>query len=97
MLVTIGITKEHIAKGFPENCTKCPVALAICEITNHNIIPKISEVEVSWLNAKTGSTFSSSVLPDAAQNFIRDFDAADPIDRVQPFEFKLDIPPAFVV
>jgi hypothetical protein len=96
---TIAVTAEHIAKGKPDNCRECPVALAILAA-----MPEARRVDVIQIgdsltytrirvipdNARPANrTTLEAPLPAEAARFIRAFDNGEP---VEPFSFTVDIP-----
>jgi hypothetical protein len=82
---TIRVTAEHIRLGKPEQCTSCPIALAILDA-----FPGITGVAVNpgWATAYRGDDdpVLDAFLPKEASQFIDDFDDLLP---VTPFEFQV--------
>lgn len=74
----IKVTEEHIAKGRRGCCERCPVALAIREMT------PCESVRVSSVILRIADTHVA--LPWHAGVFVTDYDQGRP---VQPFEFEL--------
>jgi hypothetical protein len=85
-MTTITVTAEHIAKGVPESCRHCPVALAI-----KDALPGIELIAVDDTRVHLGGAACDVKidLPPAAQHFIEAFDCDDP---VEPFSFTVDYP-----
>src|SRR6267154_1413791 len=83
--MTIRVTADYIIKGRPEQCSKCPIALAILDA-----FPGITGVAVNpgWATAWRGDDdpVLDAYLPKEASQFVDDFDGLMP---VTPFEFAL--------
>lgn len=69
----IEVTSEDIERGVPDNCHHCPIALAARRAGLNT-----PEVDSAFLNGM--------VLPDAATEFILDYDNGEP---VEPFSFEV--------
>lgn len=86
----IDVTQEDIDKGQQSACYFCPIARAM---------NRASRDGTTWAVFPASCRADSTdrvgerrlVLPPAAREFIRAFDAREP---VSPFSFDLDIPPA---
>lgn len=87
MKTTIHVTTEDIVQGEPENCYKCPIALAA-----HRVFPSAGYVVVTTdeivLYTVTHKPFHYDNLPAIGREFVRRFDEGDQVD---PFDFELDI------
>jgi hypothetical protein len=88
---TIRVTAGHIRRGKPEECSKCPVALAILDG-----FPEVTEVIVNqeWATVKRGEAdpFLDAEMPLAAREFISAFDQPSlwiGPSPVKPFEFEV--------
>jgi hypothetical protein len=93
--MTICVTAEHIAKGKPEQCSKCPIALAILAA-----FPVLASVAVNpeWASVERVAgddpdvLFLDAELPQAARDFIAAFDQPSEWhgpSPVHPFEFEV--------
>jgi hypothetical protein len=89
--MTIRVTADHIKLGKPEECTKCPVALAILDA-----FPAGTEALVNqdWATVKRGpdDQFLDAELPQPAREFISAFDQPSEWigpSPVRPFEFQV--------
>ena len=90
MKVKIKVKKEHIACGVMEDCSKCPIALAIRAV----IKPQHKgRVEVCALGLDMGIGSGFITLPKIAIRFINRFDEAL---SVKPLTFTIDIPNGFL-
>lgn len=81
----IRVNPEHIDAGEPDNCEKCPIALAVLEQFGDKLAwIEVSEAEISL---HTPGTEYAADPPAEAVEFITRFDNCDP---VQPFEFTVE-------
>lgn len=76
------VTQEHIDKGEPLKCYKCPIAHAIQEATG----------DLNWrvYDKVCGNKTEIYELPSVAVKFVRTFDMIG-ATIVEPFEFDLPI------
>lgn len=79
------VTQDHIARG-RQGPNSCPVALALKETSSDfaNVI-----VGPQWFfsrNEEFHITYQSTNLPKKVQQFIKKFDAGEP---VKPFSFEI--------
>lgn len=65
--MTITVTQEHIAKGLPQRCQFCPIALAM-----KDALPGCETIRVFGTSATDGEKVWK--LPPLAQDFIKTFD-----------------------
>jgi hypothetical protein len=89
--VTITVTQDHINEGWPCNCGRCPVALAlIAAIPGAGLADVWVEDDearaVIWLDDER-STLNLR-LPAEAHDFIAAFDGGSP---VSPFAFEAEV------
>jgi hypothetical protein len=90
--VTVAVTQDHISRGTPSDCGRCPVALALLDA-----MPGAYLAEVCWAgpDARAWATVwlprgtLTGWLGEAAGPFIHDYDFGDP---VEPFTFTMHIP-----
>jgi hypothetical protein len=87
-MTTINVTAEHIARGEPENCERCPVALAIMDALPGAGVPEVGPSQVTFRVAD--DKWADIDLPQAAGDFIETFDGGTA--DVEPFTFDLDYP-----
>ena len=81
----ITVTQDHIDKGTPCKSTSCPVALALRVAFPDEFLIFATEEEATLLGLDGVRTIA---LPDAARDFISDFD----VDRTGvPFQFDCDV------
>ena len=66
----VSVTAEHIARGCPEEGTRCPIALAVQEATGRETI-----VDGSFISCYTSKGLRSYRAPREVQKFICNFDA----------------------
>lgn len=91
MKVTISVTPEHIEKGRPGACGKCPIAIAFVEQ-----VPKCSSVDVNYsrISAHIGDERHRGTLPPTAVTFVDDLDfRGREAPGVKPFVFEIDMIP----
>lgn len=88
MSTVINVTAEHIAKGERQECTRCPIALAI-----ESAIPEADYLAVYSTAAvfNVGDVIAEIALPAAAERFIHSFDLGY---SPEPFSFELTYPEA---
>lgn len=79
--LTVSVEQRHIEKGQRRNCYFCPIALAIQEQVNAQI------VEVNCRYVKINHVIKR-ILPKIASDFIQNFDHK--ADAVTPFTFKIN-------
>jgi len=87
--IKVKVTEEHIAHGYAESCTKCPIALAIREqvkLDKEQTIFVRPYVATIYYNKDESLKFVSYLLPEAAHQFIKTFDKGR---EVEPFEFEM--------
>jgi hypothetical protein len=80
--VIIEITKEDIAAGDTDNCTTCPVALAMRRATGELW-------SVDYLEVNRRRDGAAVVLPELVTDWIERFDIHE---EVLPLQFELEIP-----
>ena len=85
-MTTVSVTAGHIAKGKRDDCTRCPVVLAV-----RDAFPAASSVLVSGLHVymQISRRELEHELPAGVQEFIHAYDTRQP---VAPFTFDLDYP-----
>ena len=81
--VKVRVTKADIRAGKQCNATECPLALAMHRALGERAVVGLCE----WNRFMRDETF---LLPDAACEFRRNFDNAEP--GVKPFAFIVEIP-----
>jgi hypothetical protein len=87
-MTLISVTAEHIARGEPDSCRFCPVALAI-----NGAFPDAGLIAVDGDHVALcdGPSLSNNWIeldmPDPARRFIEAFDQGG---HVEPFTFELD-------
>lgn len=86
--VTISVTQKHIEEGIQQICNRCPIALAIRDLLPLHW-PNDESVSVWGGAADLYPSKTRLLLPDAAIQFIEDFDIGE---IVQPFSFELEVP-----
>lgn len=91
---TVNVTREHIAKGEPCMCSRCPVALALLAA-----IPAADEAIVYLLDDTCGGGAEGTVwatggyqlrltLPPEVKDFILAFDGGG---SASPFSFEAEV------
>jgi hypothetical protein len=91
MKVTINVKPEHIEKGRPGKCGKCPVALAFVEQ-----VPRCSSIDVNYerIAAIIDDELHRGELPPTAGAFIDDLDfRGKAAPAVKPFLFEISMIP----
>jgi hypothetical protein len=83
--IKISVTQKNINSGTRDECTTCPVALAIITRTGRNVLVASDCVDFSPDNYYSGKMIP---LPRSARRFINRFDQAKP---VEPFNFFLEV------
>ena len=85
-MTAVSVTAEHMANGFPGDCTSCPVALAV-----EDAFPQATGVTVGhrYISIDDGGQTVCLIIADDVQDLIHDIDAGD---YVEPFSFDLDYP-----
>jgi hypothetical protein len=87
-ILKVSVTQADIDSGHRNDCTECPIALAINRAAPFDLAYSFkvrhSYVEV-FMNNKTGAN-EFWELPYEAKMFIRNFDKNKP---VKPFEFEI--------
>ncbi len=81
--LVVEVKDTHIKEGVKCACMSCPIALAIIDATKakaHEVFVGGSYVDLYGRHRQ---------LPDAARQFIADFDCGMP---VIPFSFELELP-----
>ena len=88
MTTIVVVTTEHIERGEPENCERCPVALAIMDALPAAGVPEVGPSQISF--RVSDYQWADIGLPPEAIDFIETFDGGT--DDVEPFSFELDYP-----
>lgn len=85
--IEVSVTAEHIAEGKRNDCSRCPIALALSRIVPpEGRVYVYSDHAVFSILGK-GPYFGD--LPDDAQYFVQMYDKAR---SVGPFTFTMQIP-----
>lgn len=84
-MIKVQVRQEHIDGAKPRTCTKCPIALAIKDLTGYPMVD-VNNIVVTWWDP-VELKFKMLYLPISAQQFIRAFDSDQ---AVLPFEFELE-------
>lgn len=79
--MTINVTYSHIINGHREDCTRCPITLALRDAG----LTKATSGNLSVSGIPGRPAFP---LPESARKFIRRFDEGH---SVEPFSFELDL------
>jgi hypothetical protein len=90
MTTIVVVTTEHIERGEPENCERCPVALAIMDALPAAGVPSVGPSEVAFRVAD--DMWTDVHLPPEVSDFIESFDGG--ATDIGPFSFDLDYPAA---
>ena len=96
MKLQIKVTEKHIRNGKPCSTLNCPIALAVLQELNKWWNPfkrfsvMVNFVEVIILNRLSKTSPIIAKLPEAAVNFIGEFDFKTQRQGFYPFEFELD-------
>jgi hypothetical protein len=87
----ITVTAEHIARGFPEDCERCPIALAIADAFPDLTYVAVGPEAITLQNEppRDHSPYAEIEVPRRALEFIWDFDDGR---SGEPFSFDLDYP-----
>lgn len=99
--VEVNVTREDIDLGERQECTKCPIARAICRLVKADTLVEVGEV-VTLINGPKTWTLD---MPEIADEFVESFDddsAADTGEDEEttfaasstfaPFKFNLELP-----
>lgn len=81
----VSVRQRHIAFSPPQHPELCPIARALMDLGWTNISVGAFNVTMQMPNSKQWYLY---LLPEKARNFIRDFDAGQP---VEPFEFEMNL------
>lgn len=88
-LLTINVTQEHINAGIPEDCQRCPIALATLDALQ--AWPTVSiAVDDDRIELENGYTRAIYPLPADARAFVSDFDSIDSVIYCEPFTFDVE-------
>ncbi len=90
MTIVVDVTAENIAKGVKDDCSRCPVALAIRRALSLNVNETSDYVTVNEdeIEIRRDGRNLSIETPEVAEEFILNFDYGDP---VEPFTFPLEL------
>lgn len=78
----VKVTAKHIRAGIPEDACRCPVALAINEVSHQECCVAGNEFYFFGGNRQT--------LPWRAADFVKRFDNG-PKCRLKPFSFRINL------
>lgn len=88
--ITIEVTADDIAEGIPQNCSHCPIALAVART---GIAKFINVYPGSVRLRNTMTRYGDLVLlPKNAILFIDAFDSDFGRQFVEPFSFEIEAP-----
>ena len=89
--VTVRVTEEHIAAGIQEDCTRCPVALAIRDAVPgyFSVMVFNEEVRLAKYAARGGMLSTRVATPVGVKDWIYAFDRRL---VVAPITFELELP-----
>ncbi len=99
MELEVYITEDVLLKSArcprDSRATECAIAIAIRDIFPDSIVGTHS---IIFEESDCCKMIATAALPEKAIRFIRDFDAASPVERAQmrPFKFKFEIPPVVI-
>lgn len=79
----VSVTATDIALGVQEDCSQCPIALAIEAASGSNVTVSVSPWDI---HAYGDNRAWEAATPEAAAEFIRRFDHGH---KVVPFDFTL--------
>lgn len=87
----VRVTGKHIAGGIANSCTRCPIALALCDALTPELLPdlaiSVGDLHVSVrFDGATGRRRRHAAMPEEATKFVHAFDLRG---HVEPFEFEL--------
>lgn len=85
--ILIRVREEHIALGASDNCSYCPIALAIGDTIPFPILRSPPVVTNGVVNFVMNESLVYSILPRSARKFIKKFDNKE---SVKPFNFYLN-------
>lgn len=88
--LTIRVTQNHIDKGRPEDCGRCPVALAVLDA-----LPDVRRVYVDGdiISVRYARKDHVYWCPIEVANFVSDFDSGDPVSPMTATVKQLDREP----
>lgn len=87
----ISVTEECITCGLREDCTACPVALAIARVILPGATVSVFLDTIEFHRVEYPSV--ELPTPPEVHSFVATFDAGEP---VVPFDFEIDIPKEFL-
>lgn len=104
MLTKIEVTQAAIAAGRINNCTECPVALAIDTVLDGQFMAVVDYGRISITKGARPYNASNMIslfwtnMDGVVKQFIRNFDSSSELRRslATPFTFELDIPDVFL-
>lgn len=79
--MTVDVTAEHIKKGKPRSCSRCPVGWAIRGAVPGGVLVNAIPGYISM----AGGPFK---MPESVVEFVHRFDAGEP---VEPISFELPV------
>ncbi len=82
--MTVEVTADHIKKGKPRSCSKCPAAHAIRSALGLKV-PGVFVNAISGYISMKGGPYK---MPDNLVDFVRRFDAGE---AVSPISFDLPV------
>jgi hypothetical protein len=83
----IRVTAGHITRGVPQNCGRCPIALAIRDAWGLSTVEVIADI--NELIVYPGGLFFRTETPSDVAAFMNAYDNDGP-DYVAPFEFAVE-------
>jgi hypothetical protein len=90
MITTVHVTGDDIAKGEPEKCASCPIALAVKRLLNPSYQVAITdeELNIHYHALSSHEYYFWTPLPDVAKRFVAAFDRHR---SLPPFTFEIDL------
>lgn len=99
MKTIISVTQADIDHGARDNCYSCPIAKALERVLNQKVSRAVYSDSIElWFRGASPLSITRHELPNAARQFIRNFDSSDRDRRndAVPFTFELDIDPKYL-
>lgn len=89
MTKIIRAENRHIFDGKAQNCNRCPIALALLEVTGLPFKVLENRILISRNEFFDYADIKTIPLPYSARYFVTDFDGGS---KVYPFEFAIEWP-----
>lgn len=91
--IKVNVTQKDIGEGMASSCYDCPIATALARASRYRYIASVSLALVVLQSKKSALYRWRGVLPDAAKEFVTNFDSNGFLRKALavPFSFTMKL------